>query len=271
MKINRPYEMQYEDLVRDILANGEVRQTRNGKVKSVFGRTLEIDLGGGIMPLLNGRKIFYNGILGEFCAMLRGPKNVKDFRAQGCNYWDLWADTDGNLTLDYGNAWLDFNGVNQLQNVIDAIKNNPTDRRMIITGWRPDRLDELSLPCCHYAYQFYVRDLEGKKCLDMLWHQRSVDTMIGLPSDMVFGSAFIIAMAAYTNTTPGRLIMTLGDTHIYEEHVEAAEKYLERIKRYRPPLCEFKKVRKHITEIEKEDFDIRCYECQSPIAFELKA
>ena len=220
--VTEAFEIAYRRLIRDILDNGEVRKGRNGTTRSLFGRTLVVDLQEGF-PLLKGRRIYYKGVLGELAAMLKGPKTIKDFEDQGCNYWKLWGKADGTINVDYGNSWLDYNGFNQHANLIDTLKHNPTDRRMVITGWRPDKLDDLDLPCCHYAYQWYVRD---GKYLDMLWHQRSVDTMIGLPSDMVFAAAWNIMIANEVGLVPGKITFTLGDTHIYEEHLMPAREYM---------------------------------------------
>lgn len=216
------YEANYKKLVKKILDTGELRAGRNGNTKAIFGETLTIDLNSGF-PLLTSRRIYYKGVFGELAAMLRGPKTLKDFKDYGCNYWDLWARADGNIDIDYGNAWLDFNGVNQLEALVTGLIENPHGRRHMVMGWRPDRLDKVSLPCCHYAYQWYVRD---NKYLDMLWHQRSVDTMIGLPSDVVFASAWNIILANEVGLIPGKITFTLGDTHIYEEHIEQAKEYL---------------------------------------------
>lgn len=264
----RHFELQYQDLVRDILTNGELRETRNSIVKSIFGASITLDLTQSF-PILNGRKVFYEGVLGEFCAMLRGPKNILDFKKFKCNYWDLWAKENGDLNLDYGNLWKDFSGINQIENVINSIKNNPTDRRMIVSGWDPSHIPSLSLPCCHYAYQWYVRDIDGVKKLDMLWHQRSTDVMIGLPSDMVFAAIWLIAMASYTDIKPGRIIMTLGDSHIYEEHFSGAYKYLDIVKCLRPTEWEFNKP-KDFFEILPEDFKLLNYNPKEVIKFKLK-
>lgn len=218
------YELNYRKLVKKILENGEFREGRNGNTISIFGETLKVDISDGSFPLLTGRRIHYKGVLGELAAMLRGPKTIKDFKDYGCNYWDLWAGVNGSINIDYGNAWVNFNGVDQLAELVKGLKENPYGRRHLVTGWRPDRLADLSLPCCHYAYQWYVRK-DG--ILDMMWHQRSVDTMIGLPSDVVFASAWLIILAKEVGLRPGIITFTLGDTHIYEEHIDQAKEYLK--------------------------------------------
>ena len=201
------------------------RETRNGTTRSHFGVHFEIDMRDGTFPLLLGRKIFYRGVLGELAAFLQGPKTVKDFKDMGCNYWDAWGDTNGNIEVDYGNSWLNFNGTNQLYDTIRSIIKDPTGRRHLISGWRPDRLKDLSLPCCHYSYQWYVSN-DGY--LDIIWNQRSVDLMVGLPSDFVLAAAWNILMAGITNYKPGVIHFMLGDTHIYETHLDSTIKYLNR-------------------------------------------
>lgn len=223
------YEIEYAKLVSTILDLGEVRETRNARTKSVFGTTLHINMSNirnlseGYFPLLQGRKMHYKGILGELAAMLRGPKHVQDFKDFGCNYWGQWADDDGVLRLDYGNAWIDFNGFNQLEDVREKLMTNPTDRRMVISGWNPANLDNISLPCCHLFYQWYVRD---NMYLDMIWYQRSADTMVGIPSDVVLAAAWNIALANDVGYRPGNITMLFGDTHIYEPHWDMAKSYL---------------------------------------------
>ena len=154
---------------------------------------------------------------------MKGPKTVEDFRQAGCNYWDAWGDEQGKINVDYGNSWQDFNGHNQLKAVVDSLKNDPYGRRHLISGWRPDRLNELSLPCCHYAYQWYVTT-SGH--LEMIWIQRSVDVMVGLPSDIILAAVWNILMAQTVGLKPGKITMQLGDTHIYDSHSAGVYDYL---------------------------------------------
>lgn len=220
------WEAEYSRLINRILYSGERKPSRAGDTYSLFGEALAIDLHYGF-PLLHGRKMFYEGVLGELAAFLRGPKHIDDFKKFGCNFWDSWgAEKGGELELDYGNAWIDFNGVNQLEELVDKLKNNPNDRRMLVSNWRPDRLAELSLPCCHILYQWYVRD--GKH-LDMIWYQRSVDTMVGLPSNVISCAAFNIILAHQCGYRPGRIKLLLGDTHIYSNHIEPTLVYLRQL------------------------------------------
>lgn len=218
------WELRYIKLIDKIMKHGEIRHGRNGTTRGLFGETFEIDMSDTrTFPLLLGRRMFYNGVLGELAAFFRGPKNVKDFEAMGCNYWEQWKDNEnGDITVDYGNLWRDFGGINQLDVLRESLKNNPMDRRMLISGWNPANLASNSLPCCHLLYQWYVRSGEY---LDMVWYQRSVDTMVGLPSDVILAAAWNILLANEVGLKPGRLIFNLGDTHIYEEHFDLVNKY----------------------------------------------
>lgn len=242
---------QYGALINRILHSGEKRSSRAGDVYSVFGEFLTIDVSQEF-PLLRGRKIFYKPVLGELAAMFRGPKNISDFKQFGCNYWDAWGKypngfpenhkfasieeatkakkSVGELTLDYGNAWINFNGVNQLEDVVQKLTTNRTDRRILISGWRPDRLGSLSLPCCHLLYQWYVRDVDTEQPkLDMIWYQRSVDTMVGLPSDIILAAAWNIILANQSGLQPGVIKFMLADTHIYENHIPQTLEYMRQL------------------------------------------
>lgn len=224
------FEANYRELVYHVFHYGEERETRNGKTKSMFAKAIVFtDLQMGAFPVLTGRKYNIAGVLGEFAAFIRGPKRVEDFKKFGCNYWDMWAKTDGSINVDYGNEWIDSNGVNQIEQVIHSLKTDPHGRRHLITGWQPSHLAELDLPCCHYAYQWYVRTAaNGKKYLDMLWHQRSADLMLGVPADAILAALWTVLLAKETGYLPGVVTMTLGDVHIYDSHMAGAHQYLAR-------------------------------------------
>jgi thymidylate synthase len=261
------WEHRYKNLVKDILVNGEERKGRNGITKSLFGKILKVDVKNQGFPILQGRKMYYEGVFGELAAMLHGAQTVQEFEKHGCNYWKSWADKDGKLNIDYGRAWKDFNGVNQLDELIHKLRKNPNDRRMIISGWRPDKLEELSLPCCHLLYQWYVRD---GNILDMIWYQRSVDTMIGLPSDIIFAAAWNMVIATQVGMIPGELTFMLGDTHIYEQHYNEAFKYIKSVEGHY-----FKYINSYIDRtatvhnFNKDMLTISSYRPQKSIKFEL--
>lgn len=219
-------EQQYIDLVKYLL-DKPARPTRNGKTRSSFGATILLpaaaDYG---FSIIQGRQQFYKGVLGELATFLAGNiTNVKDFEANGCNYWQLWQDNDaGDIKVDYGNKWRDWNGCDQLTKLVATLTADPYGRRHLITSWDPSNLNNLSLPCCHYAYQFYVT-VDGY--LEMLWTQRSCDVMIGLPADIILACAFNLLLAQTVGLKAGKIIMSLGDVHIYESHLANVELYLQ--------------------------------------------
>lgn len=263
------FEKDYAQLVDSILFAGEEKHTRNGMTRSLFGRTLHINMMNGEFPLLQGRKMFPNGVLGEFAAMVRKPKHIDDFKKWGCNYWELWAEDDGRINVDYGNAW--FEG-GQLDHVRHCLKNNPGDRRMVISSWIPENLKDLSLPCCHYAYQFYV---SHGKYLDMIWTQRSCDMMIGIPADIILAAIWVVVLANEAGLKPGNVTMNLGDCHIYEEHFEQAQEYLsnlDKTKMLKPTYYELLiDEGEDMTLMTPEWFFFKNYQSLSPLKFKLKA
>jgi thymidylate synthase len=202
----------YMKLVKEILNEGIGRETRNGKTLSVFGTSIKFDIAEKGLPLLSFRKIFTKGVVGEFLGFLQDATTAEEFQALGCSYWDLWADEDGKLELDYPPR-------EQWETLIEGIKKDPGSRRHLINVWNHKRLDELSLPCCHYSYQFFVRGNQ----LDLVWTQRSLDVAIGLPSDLILATLYLAEIGRRTGLTPGRVTMNFGDCHIYEEHLTAIE------------------------------------------------
>jgi len=260
------YEYSYKALIKRILNMGTWKEGRNGRTISLFGETLVVDTSE-YFPILTSRKMYYKGVLGELAAMLRGPKHVKDFEEFGCNYWSDWAEADGSLSLDYGNLWFNFNGVDQHASLIEKLKHNPNDRRMLISGWDPSHLDSLSLPCCHMLYQWYVEN--GN--LHMIWYQRSVDTMIGLPSDVIFAAAWNMAIANEVGLKPGNITFMLGDTHIYEEHIAGAEEYLSRPLHEAPEYFWVAPEGISAREFLPSSVALHEYISMDPIKFEIKA
>jgi len=222
------YEQDYSSLIGQVLQDGTERNTRAGPAISTFGKILEVhDLVHGNFPILTARKMYYKGVMGELAAFLKGPKTLKDFEDEGCNYWKQWSNEDGTIDVDYGNAWIDWDGINQLDNLLASLATDPMGRRHIISGWRPDRLDSLNLPCCHMLYQWYVNG----DMLEMIWYQRSVDTMVGLPSDVILAACWNILIAEELGLQPGKLVFMLGDTHIYSQHVDKTYEYLRLVGR----------------------------------------
>jgi thymidylate synthase len=218
------FEQNYWNLVGDILSNGKSTEGRNGKTLRLIGTQLKFDVRDNKFPILQMRHYPYEGVIGEFAAFCKEPKSIKDFEEFGCNYWKKWADEDGKLRVDYGNAWFNFNGANQIEWLRNEIKTNPNSRRLIISSWNPTNVisANLSLPCCHHTYQFII---DGDE-MHMIWIQRSADTMLGIPADAILAALFLITLANETGYKPAEITMQFADTHIYEEHiVKATELY----------------------------------------------
>ena len=235
-----PNERGYKKIAHDILHNGSYRKTRNGHVRSLPNQILKITgLDHGVFPIITTRYIHWPGILGEYAALIRGPKNVEDFERWGCNYWSYLGDENGNLNLDYGNLWIDADGRNQMQEVANDLRNNPTSRRMVISGWRPDKLDDLNLPCCHHNYQFY----SDGNTLDLLWIQRSGDWMVGVPSDVVLSATMLLCFSSVAALRPGTVKFIVGDAHVYADHINDAHKQIKRLP-WAPPKYDLKKQNK---------------------------
>ena len=257
-------EQEYLNIMKDINWNGVRKEGRNGAYYSIPFPQLSWDMSGGFFPLITTRKMFYKGVLGEYAAMIRGPKHIEDFRKWGCNFWDAWAEEDGSINVDYGNAWRDYNGVNQMEYVLDALTNNPGDRRMVIDAWRPDRLTDLSLPCCHYSYQFW----SDGETISLLWNQRSADWCVGVPSDMVFASVMLLCFAQLSGSKPGKVVMQFGDAHIYEEHMDQAHKQ-SRMNPWFPPKYRLSE-QEDLYSFQPADLYLEGYQHEERLSYELK-
>ena len=263
---------EYKDLVKQVLACGEVKEGRNGVTTSLIGTQLKFDAAN--IPLLNGRKIFYKGVVGEFSAFMNNCDNISQFKARGCNYWDAWANEFGYLWLDYVdqlhskkivNGDLDY--ITQLELLKINLVNDKFSRRHLINLWVPENIEELSLPCCHYSYQFIV-SVDNK--LNMIWTQRSADVMVGIPSDMILAYLWVQCLSKELGFTPGEVTMNFGDTHIYEEHIAGAKQYLEVLEPRLIPIATLNAKFTCIEQFYPDQLDIIQYDPHPSIKFELK-
>ena len=246
----------YKEVGLEILYDGIDREGRNGHTRSVFGKQIKYDMGTYGFPLLSMRKIFYKGVIGEFISFLQDAKTVKEFEANGCNYWKTWADIDGNLKLDYPPR-------DQLDYVVKLLRHSPESRRILIDLWNPENRGKLSLDPCHTQYQFYVRN--GK--LDMIWNQRSVDYAVGMPSDFVLAGCWILMLCEECGFEPGVITFNLGDTHLYHEHLDQFKAMMHRSTEALP-VVGFSLM--GVKDINVDSIRIRNYTPQLPIKFELK-
>lgn len=219
---------EYKGLLSSVLLGGADKADRTGTgTKAVFGRMLRHDMAAGF-PILTTKKIYFEKAVTELLWILSGYTDLAYLKQHGVNYWD--ADykrsgrTDGTLGPVYGKQWRDFNGVDQIRKLLLEIQKNPTSRRLMVNAWNAAELDDMVLPPCHYGFQVYINN--GK--IDLMWQQRSADVFLGLPYDFVMYGLLLEMIAKGNNLKPGRLIASLGDCHLYNNHIEQAELQLQR-------------------------------------------
>ncbi|WP_074034538.1 thymidylate synthase [Exiguobacterium sp. AT1b] len=251
---------QYHDLCRHILENGVVKEDRTGTgTTSVFGYQMRFNLQEGF-PLITTKKLHTRSIIHELLWFISGETNIRYLQENGVRIWNEWADEEGNLGPVYGSQWRSFprpdgSSVDQLAQVIEQIKTNPDSRRLIVSAWNPGQLDEMALPPCHLLFQFYVAD--GK--LSCQLYQRSADTFLGVPFNIASYALLTHMIAHVTGLEVGDFVHTLGDAHIYHNHLEQVELQLSRDPRPLPQL----KIVRDVSSIESfrfEDFEILGYD-----------
>ena len=230
-------EAAYLDLLRDILQNGAQQDDRTGVgTRSVFGRQIRCDLSQGF-PLLTTKKVHFKSIAIELLWFLRGETNVRWLQERGVKIWDEWADADGELGPVYGKQWRRWAGpdgteIDQLSNLLDQIRNTPSSRRLIVSGWNPVDVPSMALPPCHTLYQFNVAD--GK--LSCQLYQRSADMFLGVPFNIASYALLTTMVAKVCGLEPGEYIHTFGDAHIYSNHMDQVAEQLSRAPRALPRL-----------------------------------
>jgi len=220
---------QYLDLLDDVLAHGVEKTDRTGTgTLSVFGRQMRFDLDGGF-PLLTTKKLHISSIIHELLWFIRGDTNVAYLKDNGVSIWDEWADDNGELGPVYGRQWRSWptavgGSIDQLAGVIDEIRNNPDSRRLIVSAWNVADLSRMALPPCHLLFQFYVAG--GR--LSCQLYQRSADTFLGVPFNIASYALLTMMVAQVTGLGRGEFVHTLGDTHLYSNHLDQARTQLER-------------------------------------------
>ncbi|MBI5412943.1 thymidylate synthase [Candidatus Peregrinibacteria bacterium] len=283
---------QYLSLVEEILANGEKKDDRTGTgTISIFGVQRKYDLREGF-PLLTTKKVLFDGVLRELLWFLRGSTNINDDLKQHTPIWNAWANPEGELGPIYGYQWRKWPNftcdektgacekthIDQIQSAIDTIKNNPNSRRIIVSAWNVADVDRMALPPCHLLFQFYVmrahgasaqaeqgsgsaspREADLKKMggrLDCQLYQRSADVALGVPFNIASYAALMTMVAQECGLVPGVFTHTLGDAHIYLNHVEGLREQLKREPYSRPTLTVSKKP---FRDLKFEDFKIENY------------
>lgn len=250
---------QYLNLLDTILKNGVEKGDRTGTgTISIFGHQMRFNLADGF-PLLTTKKLHLKSIIYELLWFLSGDTNNNTLNANGVTIWDEWAGANGELGPIYGYQWRSWptaNGghVDQIAQVVDSIKNNPNSRRHIVCAWNVGEIDNMALPPCHVLFQFYVAN--GK--LSCQLYQRSADTFLGVPFNIASYALLTMMMAQVCNLEPGEFIHTLGDTHIYLNHIEQAKLQLTREPRPLPQM-KINKAVNSIFDFKYQDFELVGY------------
>ena len=256
---------QYLDLLKHVSENGAAKTDRTGTgTKSVFGHQSRYDLSQGF-PVLTTKKLHLKSIIHELLWFIAGDTNIKYLKDNGVRIWDEWADENGDLGPVYGYQWRNWpNGsggtIDQIEKLVESLKNNPDSRRHIVTAWNPADVDKMALPPCHTMFQFYVAD--GK--LSCQLYQRSADIFLGVPFNIASYALFTMMLAQVCGLKLGDFVHTLGDAHIYSNHFEQTTLQLSRTPTALPTMKINPKV-KSIFDFKFEDFDLVGYEAQPSI------
>lgn len=252
---------QYLDLAKRILTEGNKRGDRTGTgTMSVFGHQMTFDLSDGF-PLLTTKKLHTKSIIYELLWFLRGDTNVHYLQENGVRIWNEWADENGDLGPVYGHQWRswptpDGGAIDQITNVVEMIKSNPESRRLIVSAWNVADIDQMKLPPCHTMFQFYVAD--GK--LSCQLYQRSGDVFLGVPFNIASYALLTMMVAQVCGLKPGKFVHTLGDAHIYLNHIEQIKLQLTR-EPYPLPTMRINPDVKDIFGFKYEDFEMEDYQC----------
>ena len=256
---------QYHDLLERILADGAEKHDRTGTgTLSVFGHQMRFDLARGF-PLTTTKKLHLRSIIHELLWFLAGDTNVKYLNEHGVTIWDAWADTSGELGPVYGRQWRswptpDGGVIDQIANVVSAIRRNPDSRRLIVTAWNPADVDKMALPPCHCLFQFYVAN--GR--LSCQLYQRSADAFLGVPFNIASYALLTHMFAQQCDLAPGEFIWTGGDCHLYLNHLEQADLQLTRTP-LAPPRLAIRRRPASVFDYRYEDFEFLNYQHHAPI------
>ncbi len=251
---------QYHDLLERILADGAQKHDRTGTgTLSVFGHQMRFNLASGF-PMLTTKRLPLKAIIHELLWFLAGDTNIKYLKDNGVSIWDEWADENGDLGPVYGAQWRswpapDGRAIDQISNVVGMIRTSPDSRRLIVTAWNPAEVDKMALPPCHCLFQFYVAN--GK--LSCQLYQRSADVFLGVPFNIASYALLTMMVAQVTGLKPGDFVHTLGDAHLYSNHLEQARLQLTRPTRPLPTMTINPDV-KDIFAFKFEDFTLRGYD-----------
>ena len=257
--------LQYLTLLEKVMSEGVTRDDRTGTgTKSIFGYQMRFDLSKGF-PLLTTKKLHLRSIIHELLWFLSGDTNISYLKENGVSIWDDWADENGDLGPVYGYQWRswqtpDGRHIDQIKNLVEQLKNNPDSRRHIITAWNPADVDDMALPPCHCLFQFYIAD--GK--LSCQLYQRSADIFLGVPFNIASYALLTMMLAQVLELEPGDFVHTLGDAHLYLNHLEQAQTQISRLPGALPTM-KINPEKKDIFDFVFEDFSLEDYEAQPHI------
>ena len=257
--------LQYLTLLEKVMNEGATRDDRTGTgTKSVFGYQMRFDLSKGF-PLLTTKKLHLRSIIHELLWFLSGNTNISYLKENGVSIWDDWADENGGLGPVYGYQWRSWHApdgrqIDQIKNLVEQLKNNPDSRRHIVTAWNPADVDDMALPPCHCLFQFYIAD--GK--LSCQLYQRSADIFLGVPFNIASYALLTMMLAQVLELEPGDFVHTLGDAHLYLNHLEQAQTQISRLPGALPTM-KINPERKDIFDFVFEDFSLEDYEAQPHI------
>ena len=263
-------ERQYLDLLADILANGVQRGDRTGTgTLGVFGRQMRFDLAKGF-PLLTTKKLHRKSIILELLWFLRGDTNVRWLQERGVSIWNEWADDQGELGPVYGKQWRSWTApdgrvIDQISAVVHSLRTNPNSRRHIVSAWNPAEVEDMALPPCHCLFQFFVApNGSGGGKLSCQLYQRSADVFLGVPFNIASYALLTLMVAKVTGYEPGEFVHTLGDAHLYLNHIDQAREQLTRQPLALPTLTIADK--SDLFSFDYEDFKLRGYQAHDRIA-----
>jgi thymidylate synthase len=256
---------QYLDLMRYVREHGVQKGDRTGTgTLSIFGHQMRFDLAAGY-PLVTTKRVFIKSIIHELLWFLAGSTNVRYLQDRGVHIWDEWADEDGELGPVYGSQWRswpapDGSTIDQIERVVHDIRTNPDSRRLIVSAWNVAEVDHMALPPCHTLFQFYV----ANDRLSCQLYQRSADIFLGVPFNIASYALLTLMIAQVTGLRPGEFIHTLGDAHLYLNHLEQADEQLRRAPLPLPTM-EINPRVADISGFRFEDFTLRNYRCHAVI------
>src|SRR5215475_4375609 len=251
---------QYHDLLERILSDGAEKRDRTGTgTLSIFGHQLRFDLQAGF-PMLTTKRLPLKAIVHELLWFLKGDTNIRYLKDNGVTIWDEWADANGDLGPVYGAQWRSWPApggrhIDQISGVVAMIRNDPHSRRLIVTAWNPADVDRMALPPCHCLFQFYV----ANGTLSCQLYQRSADVFLGVPFNIASYALLTMMLAQVTGHQPGEFIHTLGDAHLYLNHLEQARLQLSRAPRALPRMA-LNPAAKDIFAFRHEDFTLEGYD-----------